>query len=427
MNGPGTATEDCAHASDNRPEPEILEEVSSPLACELERLDELDAFELDAAMRRVRGAMQQRQSRLGAALGLFIDLRLHVQLGFSSGADYVRERLGMPDRTARDLVRVAQAAKSRSPLLAAAYARGELSWLRVLALLPVVRNWNAAAWTKRAAEVTLRRLADEVAWAAERIDLAPEFASAMPPAPGTDLSPIADDRRMCARGETPVGDYPSSDGDRQVCAPGEAGSDAVGLSGDPDRRMCARGETGDDAASPSGDADRQDNRQMDAPGAPADHAHGRSHDDFFGVIGRIHVSFEAPLSVGQFFRTVMQGFAHPTEPRWLAFERMLEQWRSQPRHRDPVFARDGYRCTAPACNSFRNLHDHHIVPRSAGGTNEMTNRTTLCAWHHLRAVHGGLATATGAAPDAIDWELGLAAGREPLLCSRGDRYTSAAR
>ena len=103
-------------------------------------------------------------------------------------------------------------------------------------------------------------------------------------------------------------------------------------------------------------------------------------------------------------------------------EQVLGQWRSQPRHRDPVFARDGHRCSAPGCNSFTNLHDHHIVPRSAGGTNELCNRTTLCAWHHLRAVHGGLARATGQAPDAIDWELGLAAGRPPLMRLRGERY-----
>jgi len=37
-------------------------------------------------------------------------------------------------------------------------------------------------------------------------------------------------------------------------------------------------------------------------------------------------------------------------------------------------------------------------------------------------VHGGLARASGQAPGAIDWELGLAAGRPPLLRLRGDRY-----
>ena len=52
----------------------------------------------------------------------------------------------------------------------------------------------------------------------------------------------------------------------------------------------------------------------------------------------------------------------------------------------------------------------------------MSNRTTLCSWHHLRAVHGGLARVTGQAPDTIDWELGLTAGHPPLMRLRGDRY-----
>jgi len=64
----------------------------------------------------------------------------------------------------------------------------------------------------------------------------------------------------------------------------------------------------------------------------------------------------------------------------------------------------------------------HHRPRSAGGSNDLSNRTSVCAWHHLRALHGGLARATGQAPGAIDWELGLSAGRQPLLRFRGDAY-----
>jgi hypothetical protein len=355
--------------------------VASPIEQELDRLDELDAFELDAAMRRVRSAMQRRQARLGAALGLFLDLRFHDQLGYACGTDYVRERLGLPDRTARDLIRVAQAARSKSPALASAYEDGELSWLRVLALLSVARPWNVAAWIVRASEVTLRRLNDEVAWALAQADADPRFTAAMPPAVGSDLGVRDDHRRMCAHG-------------------GMCETTAASAVGD-NRRMCAHCAAGEETVA-------------------------RSRDEFWGVIGRIRITFLAPVSIGVFFRTIMQGFATPTEPRWLAIERMLErvlvQWRSQPRHRDPAFARDGYRCTAPGCSSFTNLHDHHIVPRSAGGTNDLGNRTTLCAWHHLRAVHGGLATATGQAPDAIDWELGLVHGHAPLMRFRGDRY-----
>jgi len=47
---------------------------------------------------------------------------------------------------------------------------------------------------------------------------------------------------------------------------------------------------------------------------------------------------------------------------------------------------------------------------------------TVCAWHHLRGIHAGRVRAWGAAPDAITWELGVRAGREPLLRLTGDWY-----
>jgi hypothetical protein len=80
----------------------------------------------------------------------------------------------------------------------------------------------------------------------------------------------------------------------------------------------------------------------------------------------------------------------------------------------------------PGCSSYRNLHDHHIVYRSKGGPDELWNRTTLCACHHQRGVHGGLVRCTGSAPEGLRFELGLRAGRPPLLrYTAGDRRVSA--
>jgi hypothetical protein len=100
-----------------------------------------------------------------------------------------------------------------------------------------------------------------------------------------------------------------------------------------------------------------------------------------------------------------------------------DAWRAQPRHRDPVFDRDGWRCAVPACSGRRNLHDHHVRFRSRGGDNRRTNRITLCAWHHLRAVHRGLVRGWGTAPDAIRWQLGLEGTSSwAWLDFLGDRY-----
>jgi len=106
---------------------------------------------------------------------------------------------------------------------------------------------------------------------------------------------------------------------------------------------------------------------------------------------------------------------------WGAFDETVAA-----RHR--VFARDGWRCAVPGCTSMQNLHDHHIRFRSAGGNNMLRNRITLCAFHHLRGVHGGLVRCTGQAPDGLRWEMGLRPGVTPRLAYRsGDVRVAAAR
>ncbi len=80
-----------------------------------------------------------------------------------------------------------------------------------------------------------------------------------------------------------------------------------------------------------------------------------------------------------------------------------------------VFARDEWRCTVPGCTSRRNLHDHHIRFRSAGGSDALENRTTLCAWHHLRGVHAGIVRIRGRAPGALRFELGVRPPQPPLV------------
>jgi hypothetical protein len=91
-----------------------------------------------------------------------------------------------------------------------------------------------------------------------------------------------------------------------------------------------------------------------------------------------------------------------------------------------LFERDGWRCRVPGCTSHRELHDHHIVFRSAGGGDEPENRVTLCAFHHLRGVHGGRPSVRvgGRAPGGLRFELGLRRGGPPLACYRGETLAS---
>jgi hypothetical protein len=81
---------------------------------------------------------------------------------------------------------------------------------------------------------------------------------------------------------------------------------------------------------------------------------------------------------------------------------------------DRVIERDGYRCAVPGCTSRRNLHDHHVTFRSAGGSDAPRNRITLCAFHHQRCLHAGLLGVRGRAPDGLVFELGLRLDAPPL-------------
>jgi hypothetical protein len=131
------------------------------------------------------------------------------------------------------------------------------------------------------------------------------------------------------------------------------------------------------------------------------------------------VAFRAPADVVALFRNAILAHTAPAEPLWRGLEHLLEhvvaEWEAQPRHRDPVFARDGWRCMVPGCSSRRNLHDHHVLFRSRGGDNARSNRITVCAAHHLHGIHTSVIRAWGEAPDGITWDLGVRPGRPPLL------------
>jgi hypothetical protein len=138
------------------------------------------------------------------------------------------------------------------------------------------------------------------------------------------------------------------------------------------------------------------------------------------------IRFRGPASVVALFRSALAAWRAPFTPEWIGLVGLLAhvktEWERLPRHRDPVFARDGWRCAVPACSSRRNLHDHHIVFRSRGGDHARDNRVTLCAWHHLRGIHAGRVRAWGRAPDAVHWELGTRCDGPPLACLVGERY-----
>ena len=138
------------------------------------------------------------------------------------------------------------------------------------------------------------------------------------------------------------------------------------------------------------------------------------------------IEFSGPASVVATFRRLILAWSEPGEPSWKGLVRLLAHvlrgWRSPRRRFGRILSRDGYRCLAPGCTSRRNLEVHHMLFRSAGGGDEETNLGTLCQGHHLHGIHEGRVRATGRAPDALVWELGvgLRPGGHPFLRLRGE-------
>jgi hypothetical protein len=328
----------------------------------LEGLESADAFGLDARLRPIVVFEQQLDTEISSLLLVVAEARrfesrVHRDLG-----GYAREVLGMSPRKARALLRLERAGR-RCPELLCAYRAGRLSWVQAHALVPLA--WAGpsacAAWIDWATRVTVRRLEDEVDRAQARYEL----------------------------GLARFPDPPSNDS-----PPSEAGAEGAAAAW-----------------------------QTCAPATESETA---------------HPFFFAPRPAARFFRAVVCSTRRHLERRtgrlptegeafgWM-LEHALAAWTAADpdpkrakrlRREHAVFARDGWRCTAPGCSSYRHLQSHHIRFRSAGGSDAPWNRTTLCAFHHHRGVHAGVVGCTGTAPDRLRFALGLRTGQPPLVTYR---------
>jgi hypothetical protein len=86
----------------------------------------------------------------------------------------------------------------------------------------------------------------------------------------------------------------------------------------------------------------------------------------------------------------------------------LDVWRGEARRRlrlmGHVRRRDGGMCQVPGCTR-QGTQEHHIRFRSAGGSDEPDNLITLCAAHHLHALHRGYIRVEGSSSVLLTWWL----------------------
>ncbi len=324
----------------------------------VESLDAVDAAELERRLVQLRRIADRIDYQMSALLRIGSDRRLFREVGFATVKLYMESRLGCSSRRLWSLVAIERESWRRGGALREAWREGRISPVVAATLIPVMDEIHGEAWIRRAGEVTLRRLADEVAWALDNGERPWPRAMPAPPPP--------------------------------------------------------------DAVIPPGGLSSVDLHEVQM------RAHGEAHGDGFDPHGGARLSFRIPVSVAVLLEMQIHRYRRRCDLPWRAFERVVShallEWTSAPKHRDPVFERDGWRCAVPGCSSRRNLHDHHVRFRSHGGTDDRANRITVCAAHHLHGIHAGIVFVEGRAPDVLTWRM----GSTDAVRLRGERYEDAA-
>jgi|GEM_PF-2952958 len=353
-------------------------------------LDRADAFELDTRMRRAIRLEQRLHTELAPRIRQLTSANYEWKERYRSLAELAREVLGMSPSKLHALLRVERLG-AVCPALRDGFRDGVLSWAQAQILAPLLEgdglavvgfgvdgdgvpetDWRAA-WVAYAAEVTVRQLAETVARARLWRDANPAGFDEDRARPEAFTEPDRDDApealQTCARPTDRRGD-PPGDGREEV-------------------RLAIR-------------AFAQVARLFDAALCTVRRAIERETGRLPSEAEGFEVMLDHALA------------SWGVDDAWLR--------RRMSRKVYAVLDRDDWRCVFPGCTSRRNLQLHHIRFRSAGGGDEAENLTTLCAFHHQRGVHEGRVAVRGAAPDRLEFELGIRGGRAPLARFRsGDR------
>lgn len=345
-------------------------EIPAFLKPHIASLDAASPHELDARLRRVQRLEQRLDAEIAQLLRCVTSAEYEWRGRYQTRDQFARECLGMSPRKARALVSLDRAG-DRCPELRRAFRDGSLSWVQAQVVARLVtkgeaHNEGLDRWVVWAQSVTVRELEEAV----ERAQLVRDTDPAR-------WEALRDEPERFASVAVPPVD------ERQVC------SHSTGVEWPVRIRLAA-----------PGDVARLFRRALCAVRLAIERA--------TGCLPSEGAAFEAMI-------------CHALDA-WQVEDPWLRERARRAKREYAVFDRDGWRCVVPGCTSRRSLQAHHIVFRSAGGSDNEENLTTLCAFHHLRGVHSGRVRITGAAPDALCFELGVRDGGPPLVRYRsGDR------
>ncbi len=362
--------------------------------------------ELDAQIRELLLLEDDLERHLGRLLAELSERGAWPRLRFAGAGHYAEERLGLTRTYAEDRARVARSLR-RFPRLRAAYDAGRVGLEATLTVLRIlgdgpVDGATEAAWLARAEEATVKRLRDEARALGRRKLIDPsrpaprplddaDWHASLRREPGTARARILRFGLLAVEGS---GGAPPASPDvfLRLRLPHDLADDLLVVIESTRRRL----------------SDEVGGVPWDEPWPDGQARPSTLAARTFSTRGRRVPAWVGLLSLLEDFVFTWDG-----EARSEARERAAAGARGAPsgsatprRHGDAVYIRDGWRCSAPACTSRRNLEDHHLIYRSHLGADDLSNRVCLCRFHHARGEHGGLARCRGTAPIGILWRLG---------------------
>ncbi len=417
------------------PDPELPELLRQDLPRSPRKLTNL--------ARRLLASRDRVELQQGRLLRLFQEGRLYRELGHRSYRAWLQSRGVAPSSAFQCAAR--DQALLRHPTLRQALVQGLLTATKVDLLVRLPRGFNTESWSNYAENHTCRRLEEAVE--AARV-LATRHPEAWRQRWGTapeDLESLADFREKAGLPTLEdacdqlilalqqAASAPTSPGAVQTSAQ-QAGNPppvqtSVGAEGSPPPVQTSAQQAGTPPpAQAAGSGTRACSSRVvvtaslsAGPGAARQSPRAADTGDA-KTPATLRLRLVLPEAVDRLWRQAEAWLGREAaEP--LTSEDCLQvlcltflaasgrEGRQESKVRRQALERAGYRCEAPGCACRTNLHVHHIVRRSQGGSDELSNLCVVCASHHLRHLHGGTMRVEGDSPEDRVWEVGLQDGQ----------------
>jgi hypothetical protein len=405
--------------------------VANAAALGFSALESAGCHDLDRMLRGLSRLLARHELELSRLVLQFHRADGWRRLGYASEAQYARERLGM-SRSSLVARRALALRLEKLPRVAEALAAGRIGVEAAGQVVRVATPSTQAAWVERAGQRTIKHLREEVAAALIAVRLSGQ-ADCPPPvdeemAAFHELEQAVVSGRVCQ--PRPANDLGVARGAGTHATPPLEGARSMKPAAVEVKGVGVTGLT-----EPASEQRRawlvmlgslarwlESGVQLSAGAGKAIGPRGITS------AGRIALRLRVSRANYAWWRGLEAQARRwlPSGMSWLRFLclSIWSAWR-QLLGTDvaygQIYIRDRFRCSSPVC-SRRDVTPHHLQFRSAGGSDEVKNVTSVCTWCHLFGVHGGRIRAVGTA-ERIRWELG-AAWRPCLIIDGRERVAA---